>query len=774
MSPAAVDPIKVRGRPRMVGAAPKASRRDRDQGGTRLPTVAPEPMRVQTDAPEPEPEPRTRLGFAAWGLAGLIGLTSLAAATISGWLVPLYLAVMALLLIPPALPARVRGWWHRGESGNAPAKPPASAGTEAGSLRSEGLDDPGALVVPELAPPSEVAVEPDGLDSGADESVDPVPPPSPRRTRGGRGRGRSKAAPAVLDAKVVRWVRVGPGQFVRVEGPEPSGDLEPPESPDRLVTKPQPDPRPDSIAADPPDDPEAAWRPEALEGGTADPPVESSRPPGDPVPPPGEITGAVEAEPAPPPPEADPSLSPIGFGWRLPPLDTSALFGAPRDRRREGDRGSASAGATDPPPDPEVVGDAAPEVDVSGGGDLPQAGGPAEEGAEGSASAELPPSSAGPPAFDGEATTADRAIGLEAAIPTDPEGPRFDPVVAPEPASEFGGTELPQAEVRLDDQRAATPLVEARTLAFDGESSGTGGPTTVEALASEGDAPVAVMTSVMAWPAFDPASGFESASNPSETAFGLSMAGGETSRFPGTAAGSDGSSPGRMETSEADRETPESAPAFLPIAIGGGESAAEEFEGQGVAVGTRRRPLLASRRRSDQARGRLSGRLRAGNGLRCPDFRYDRLVGPLRVGRLIGRGRRTFEPRAPPRFGRSPSPRRPRASSVRPSLPRPAHVPLAERPRRRAPPPGPGRADPLRGSPAPALGVCDAVGSIHPLQTASRTSRHRLGTDAKAAPYVASSGIGTYRSRARNKGMSIKPSPTATGSTNARIPPAAS
>ena len=141
----------------------------------------PERLRVRISATD---NPR-RLPAARWMVLGLAAATSAIVATVSPLLVPVYLLMLALILWIPT-----------------PTPGPAA----------------------DVRVPAEV--EPRSTPSAV---IEPEPPPTPtteQPTRKAKGRPRSKAkeAPTVEEPPPARWVRVGPGQFVRVEGGEgPSG-----------------------------------------------------------------------------------------------------------------------------------------------------------------------------------------------------------------------------------------------------------------------------------------------------------------------------------------------------------------------------------------------------------------------------------------------------------------------------------------------------------------------------------------------------------------------
>ncbi len=148
-------------------------------------------------------------------LAVLMGLTSWAVASISVWMVPIYVTTMVLIFVVP----RAQGLHEP-----APAFP---------------ADDGAAHQVPEanrLTHPSADAPAPStGARDGSFQAPSPgeplpgVEPPKRRRSRGGsRKGGRAGPEPAAAPTTAA-WIRVGPGKFVRADshgqelssGPEP-------------------------------------------------------------------------------------------------------------------------------------------------------------------------------------------------------------------------------------------------------------------------------------------------------------------------------------------------------------------------------------------------------------------------------------------------------------------------------------------------------------------------------------------------------------------------
>ena len=182
-------------------------------------------------------------------LVKILALVILVAATswvvaswASGWLVPPYLVVMALLLIPAPGPTRRPG------QADPAGSPPATADSdhpEKSDDRGEGLAARQNPSVPGLTLPTG-ATDPAGVNS---ESGDPgaatatATAPKPKRSR---ARPRKATKPLAEPVEVVEatWVEVGPGKFVRVETPSPTAPVAGP----HLAVEPAPEP---PVAAEP-------------------------------------------------------------------------------------------------------------------------------------------------------------------------------------------------------------------------------------------------------------------------------------------------------------------------------------------------------------------------------------------------------------------------------------------------------------------------------------------------------------------------------------------
>lgn len=300
------------------------------------------------------------------GLALLIAATSLAVGSVSAWLVPPYLILMAWLLLAPARPTA---------AGAEPASVERTAAEPQAATPATGMagEEPSPTRAKTKAHAAEVGEsspsDPNGPATEAASQVATVPEasPKPRRGRGGRGRGKKAAASATPEPVAVKWVRVGPGQFVRVEEPLPAsaeGELK----------------------AEPP--PEAAPTDQAATTVTAEPAGSDA---GEIKPDEGEASRTESDEPA-----ADDAASP----GVLPGFDARCL---------DDPVGPDPAGVEDVPigpvqrPEAGDVGE--PAAASSGGSDLPQTeeqDGPVDVAEAGLPAAVVVEEAVTPPEFDGE------------------------------------------------------------------------------------------------------------------------------------------------------------------------------------------------------------------------------------------------------------------------------------------------------------------------------------------------------------------------------------
>ncbi len=136
-------------------------------------------------------------------LAVLVGLTSWVVASISTWLVPVYVTAMVLIFVIPQVQ-------HLGEPGpvGEPAGVSADRASEATSPASSGADSPGATTL--------------GVDGSPEASATGAKPPgtpTPKRRRT-RGQGRKPVKPGpepAVTTSPAAWIRIGPGKFVRAD-----------------------------------------------------------------------------------------------------------------------------------------------------------------------------------------------------------------------------------------------------------------------------------------------------------------------------------------------------------------------------------------------------------------------------------------------------------------------------------------------------------------------------------------------------------------------------
>lgn len=197
--------------------------------------------RQRLDArPEAPPPPRFGFDRARWGrlgatlgLVGLTAVTSWVVASISVWLVPVYVGAMVLIFA-------------------APRKNPTKPADETEAGESSSVEDPIAAEPIEMKTDAvdEPATEPPAPEASAEA------PPKPRKRRVRARKSAKKGADAAeiaAESGRVTWVRVGPGKFVRSVAPvvefvgPPAPETEP-----EVAQEPEPAP----IADDPTPAPE--------------------------------------------------------------------------------------------------------------------------------------------------------------------------------------------------------------------------------------------------------------------------------------------------------------------------------------------------------------------------------------------------------------------------------------------------------------------------------------------------------------------------------------
>jgi len=136
-------------------------------------------------------------------LAALMGLTSWVVASISTWLVPVYVTAMVLIFVMPQV--QLLG---EPEPAGEPAGVSADRAREATSPASSGAASPGATTL--------------GVDGSPEASATGAKPagsPTPKRRRT-RGQGRKPVKPGpepAVTTSPAAWIRIGPGKFVRAD-----------------------------------------------------------------------------------------------------------------------------------------------------------------------------------------------------------------------------------------------------------------------------------------------------------------------------------------------------------------------------------------------------------------------------------------------------------------------------------------------------------------------------------------------------------------------------
>ncbi|WP_422924155.1 hypothetical protein [Singulisphaera sp. PoT] len=165
-----------------------------------------------TSCPSSDPDVRASSATLAWGwmlaLVILMVSTSLAVASVSQWLVPPYFLMMVWLLYPGRSPRETAPACSEGEAsaeGSATLERPEPTPAEI-DLRSP----PGAdLPVPAM-----------DTDPEAVQTEKAPEPAAVKTAKRGKGRGRKAKAAAVIEPpEGATWIRVGPGKFVRADGP---------------------------------------------------------------------------------------------------------------------------------------------------------------------------------------------------------------------------------------------------------------------------------------------------------------------------------------------------------------------------------------------------------------------------------------------------------------------------------------------------------------------------------------------------------------------------
>ncbi len=227
-----------------------------------------------------------RVALAGTGLAGLLGATACAVASVSIWLVPVYLLLVLAILTAP-----------RGPRGSTAA--PGSSRKFVGIGRSHVIAEPGRASGVDRAnetgspePVSDAGADPASSDD-ANANADADSPPTslrsdpaesavPAKPRRSRARSRKTAKPAVepaAEAAPVSWIRVGPGQYVRSD----AASQGPPPAPNEPVPETQADADAGNSRADVPEVPEPAIATPATETTTQTETAEEPLTPSDPT-----------------------------------------------------------------------------------------------------------------------------------------------------------------------------------------------------------------------------------------------------------------------------------------------------------------------------------------------------------------------------------------------------------------------------------------------------------------------------------------------------------
>jgi len=218
--------------------------------------------RLDPGTPAEEGTRPTRLGktLGMVVLAGLLGLTSWVIASVSTWLVPVYVTAMALIFVTPRA-ERPRGSGLLGDKD----KPDLDKekGSEASGLSSPD-PDPRDAAVQAASDPAEASASASDIDWSASGAV------KPRRARTRARKPPAKpGAESATAAAAVTWIRVGPGKFVRADSDSQGQDILPSPGPGQTAEPgpssdiPSPTETPGPSADPEPGSPATVLRPEA-------------------------------------------------------------------------------------------------------------------------------------------------------------------------------------------------------------------------------------------------------------------------------------------------------------------------------------------------------------------------------------------------------------------------------------------------------------------------------------------------------------------------------
>lgn len=445
-----------------------------------------------------------RVGLAGLGLAGLLGATACAVASVSIWLVPAYLLLVIAILTAPrgprgstAAPGSLRRLVGIGRS-HALAEP----GRAPGADRADGAGSPEPASDAGAGPasPDDAIADADADSQPAGLRVDPAESAVSARPRRSRARSRKTAKPAVEPAAgpaPVTWIRVGPGQYVRSD----AASQGPPPAPNEPVPETRADADAGIPVADVPEVPEPALAtpataPETFtQTKTAEEPLApvdptlptpvaaaSEDPATDPAAVPAPVVDAVEdpaTVPAAPSPTMTMTVDVAAAGPTVVPLEVLPTAGEPEevDARTSAEPATAAQPATDDAPEAMA---AAPTPDADAPG-FP----PVEEASE----VPEPPAPASfsfeagcLPAFEPELETRSGA-GIEGdcaahAAPEPPSGsePGAELESLPEPGSESESRSESEFESVADagppaEEYGIAPSAPFRSRSALGESS---------------------------------------------------------------------------------------------------------------------------------------------------------------------------------------------------------------------------------------------------------------------------------------------------------------
>jgi hypothetical protein len=156
-------------------------------------------------------------------LAGLLGLTSWVIASVSTWLVPVYVTAMVLIFVIPRA-ERPRGSGALGDKGEPELD--KDKGGEASGLSSPDPNPRDAVVQAASSPAEASASDTDWSGTGAVK-------PKRARSRARKPPARPGAEPST--AAAATWIRVGPGKFVRADSESQIQDVLPSPEPGQMA-----------------------------------------------------------------------------------------------------------------------------------------------------------------------------------------------------------------------------------------------------------------------------------------------------------------------------------------------------------------------------------------------------------------------------------------------------------------------------------------------------------------------------------------------------------